>query len=331
MKIAHYSPFSFLLVLYAVLSPGTALACQPCVAYQATDLHGFSERRTTVGLSEVFTKYQSTSGVRRVRSGEILQSYSTTELSLNYDFTKRIGVQVSVPVIRRDFFEFQDFRRRENDDSGIGDASVLLQYAPVIHGTLDTTFYWSVNAGIKLPTGDSGSLREVEDRELVNRNFDPRLAHHVGGAGGIQGRTSSLGTGSFDVPFGTKLFLRYKRVFIFGSFQYTIRTEGDFDYDFADDFVWNIGPAVYLYLGDHDFSVALRAAFSGEDKSNDSQNGAVVPQTAIANVYAGPELLVTILGRYTTEIAVDIPIATETNDALQEPSYRLRAAIGYRF
>ena len=62
-----------------------ALACQPCAAYSATELHGFAERKMTLGLSEVYTKYQTTNGLRRLRSGEILRYYSTTEVNLSYD------------------------------------------------------------------------------------------------------------------------------------------------------------------------------------------------------------------------------------------------------
>ena len=157
------------------------------------------------------------------------------------------------------------------------------------------------------------------------------LAHHVAGGGGIQGRGLTLGSGSVDFFFGTKLFYRINRFFVFGSAQYALRTEGDFDYQFADDWVWNIGPAYYLMLDQHSYSLALRGAVSGEDKGNDSRSGELVSNTKISNVFAGPELLFTAWGKYTIELGVDMPISTARAEALEEPSYRVRTALGIRF
>lgn len=324
-----------LATIFVILLIGAApvWACQPCAVYSATELHGFSETRMTIGVSNVFTKYQSNGGLRRPRDGEILREYNTTEISATYDFNKRWSVQASLPIISREFYEFQDFRRRTDNDAGIGDVSLLGYYVPVIHADLDTTFYWGLSTGVKFPTGDTDSLQEAEQESFSRLSFeDSQLAHHVGSVSGIQGRGPTLGSGSFDFPFGTRIFARYKRFFFYGSFQYTVRTEGDYNYQFDDDIVWNAGPAAYLYLGDHDFSIALRAVLSGEDKGDDEVNGETLDNTSISNVYLGPEILITARGRFTGELGVDIPVSTtSSSDALEEPDYRIRAAVGYRF
>jgi len=319
---------AFLVSLFSISLYSNAYACLPCAAYNATELHGFSGRDTSVAISNAYTSFDTQGRVTRLRSGEVLKSVNVTELSLSHQISKRWSVQAAVPLKNRSFTEFESFRRRENSEFGIGDAVLLANYAPIIKTELDTTLFISFGLGLKLPTGETDSLQNTD----VFSDSSSRLFHHISGtsSSGLQGRSLSLGSGSFDFTVDSKIFYRKRRAFFYGGFQYTIRTEGDFDYEFADDISWNIGPGYYLYLGGHDFSLAGRATFSGEDKANDKLAGQTLSGTAITNLYLGPEILATWRGKYTGELALDIPITT-TSDALEEPEARIRASIGYRF
>jgi hypothetical protein len=325
-RIMNFRLFSLLLFLATFCFHSLAQACEPCAVYSATELHGFSERSTSLVLSEVLSEFDVSGRTPRLREGEILERVSVTNLSVAADLSERWSAQLSLPFIARDFIEFESFRRREDTETGIGDVSIYAQFVPILIKELDYTLYFAVSAGLKLPTGDTDSLGETSTSQ------DSRLFHHVGGAGvsASQGRGLSLGSGSIDYLLGAKMFLRSGRAFLFGGLQYGIRTEGDFEYEFADDIVWNIGPGYYLYMGNHDLSVALRAVLSGEDKANDHQGGDLVNGTSISNVYLGSELLLTFYGRYSSELGIDLPISTSSS-ALEEPEFKLRASLGVRF
>ena len=57
----------------------------------------------------------------------------------------------------------------------------------------------------------------------------------------------TLGLGSFDGLLGTGFYARWQRLFLTGTMQYAVRTEGDFGYQFANDWTWLGGPGVSRY------------------------------------------------------------------------------------
>ena len=129
--------------------------------------------------------------------------------------------------------------------------------------TEHSTFRWTALGGIKFPTGDSDKLNPAEP------DF----------AAGIGGHDLTLGSGSYDGLVGTGFYTRWKRWFLTGAMQYAIRTEGDFGYQFANDWIWYGGPGVYLVLGGKS-TLAFQAVVSGESKGQDTINGVATDDTA---------------------------------------------------
>jgi hypothetical protein len=129
--------------------------------------------------------------------------------------------------------------------------------------TEHSTFRWTVLGGIKFLTGDSDKLNPAEP------DF----------AAGIGGHDLTLGSGSYDGLVGTGFYTRWKRWFLTGAMQYAIRTEGDFGYQFANDWIWYGGPGVYLVLGGKS-TLAFQAVVSGESKGQDTINGVATDDTA---------------------------------------------------
>ncbi len=78
-------------------------------------------------------------------------------------------------------------------------------------------------------------------------------------------------------------------MFLTGSTQYAIRTEGAYDYQFVNDRTWRGGPRVYLVLG-HEHTLALQVVVLGESKGLDTANGAAVDDTAVTSVFLGPQI-----------------------------------------
>src|SRR5262249_4811502 len=122
----------------------------------------------------------------------------------------------------------------------------------------------------------------------------------------------------------------WKRLFLSASGQYAIRTEGDFDYQFANDLTWNGGPGALLIMND-DFTLSLQANISGEFKKRDTFQGEPAEDTGITAVYVGPEFSCSWGEKLSAEVGVDIPVSID-NTALQAvPDYRVHAALQWHF
>jgi len=77
-----------------------------------------------------------------------------------------------------------------------------------------------------------------------------------------------------------------------GAMQYAIRSECDFSYQFANDWIWFGGPGVYLLLS-HENTLSLQAVVFGESKGQDTIAGVPTDDTAITAVYLGPQINLT--------------------------------------
>ena len=205
-------------------------------------------------------------------------------------------------------------------ESGLGDVSLLANFTPVRIEHMHSTFNWSLFGGVKFPTGDSDRLKE-EFNEV-----------EIPGApeSGVHGHDLALGSGSYDGVVGTAFYARYRRGFFNGSISYSIRSEGDFHYRYANDLMWSGGPGVFLILNE-DWTASLQFVVSGEDKGLDKFRGAKAEDTGITSVYVGPQFNVTWSDKLSAQLGVDLPVLLD-NTALQiVPDYRVRGALTWRF
>jgi hypothetical protein len=147
---------------------------------------------------------------------------------------------------------------------------------------------------------------------------------------GIHGHDLTLGSGSVDGLVGTAVFARRKRAFFSGNVQYAIRTEGDFEYQFANDLLWSAGPGAYLVLS-HKYTLALQAVVSGETKGRDTFRGEKAEDTGVTAVYVGPQINFTWGGNLSAQVGADLPVSID-NTALQAvPDYKVRAGFTWHF
>jgi hypothetical protein len=201
--------------------------------------------------------------------------------------------------------------------------------------------------GLKLPSGNSRRLAE----ELPGNphSFDLRFGapfplprpgaivpfHNPGGnpfavQTGIHGHDLALGSGSTDGIVGTQLFVSWRRLFLTASEQYMLRTEGSFDYTYANDFIWAGGPGAFV-LVDHDYTLGVQAVVSGETKGNDTINGVKTNDTAVTELFVGPAFRFTWGTSLGAEIDAGIPVV-ENNTSLQiVPNYRLIGGLTWQF
>jgi hypothetical protein len=266
------------------------------------------------------------------------ENSSITQLVAGYSISSRFSLQIDVPLIYREFTRPEGFAIDRGTVSGLGDVSLLLKtvlwhYASPARRTFeidnkspvaiehepDFTASAILLTGIKFPTGDSSRLEE-EFHEV-----------DVPGApeSGIHGHDLTLGTGSYDGIFGGQTSLRYKNVFFETNLQFTLRGDGAHQYHFANDLIWNAGPG-YYFIRSRETIFGLQLAVSGEYKDVDRFRGAKAEDTGITSVFIGPRVVVS-RGRFSAEIAADLPVSI-SNTALQVvPDYRLRGGISFHF
>jgi hypothetical protein len=319
-------------------------ACDVCAIYTATEQRE-SRAGLRLGIAEQFTRFTTLKkdGEKLDNPGEHLTS-STTQLVLGYDVTRRFGVQLALPIIDR------TFRRREHgvitsgNESGVGDLSLLAIVRPFSHVASESIVRTSLLAGLEFPTGSADRLRE-EAEETAAAHADGgggalhapamragRSAHEVADDGplGVHGHDLALGSGSVDGIVGGTLFASWQRFFWTTTVQYAMRTEGSFDYRYANDVTWSGGPGVFPYL-QHELSVSLSSLLSGEHKGRDTQGDREVDDTGLTAVYMGPALGATWGTTLAADVAVDFPILQD-NTAIQiVPDYRIRAGVSWRF
>ena len=332
--------WSFALVTVATMAGfrGAAMACDICAVYTATE-QSESRPGPRLGVATQYTHF----GTLQNDSEEVPNPFGQrldsviTQVVLGWQIVPRLGVQVNLPFIYRDFRRVENGRGTDGTVGGFGDMSILanvMAYSEPIgeHGL----FHVNLLGGLKLPTGDSDLLAEEldEDGHDHARALHPRHTTGSGAATGtenaVHGHDLALGSGSVDGLVGGDMLLSWRRVFFSGLLQYAIRGEGSFDYRYANDLVFVTGPGVWAWLG-HESTLAVQAAFSGETKGSDTVSGARTDDTAVTSLFLGPRLTGTWETSWSAEIAADLPVL-RNNTALQVvPDYRIRAAAVWRF
>ena len=300
-----------ILAFVAVAGPA-APGCDLCAIYGAMEAQGGSGQGFFAGLAEQYTyfgTFQSGGHDAPNPDGAYLNSL-ISQAFMGYNLNERFGVQFNLPFIYRDYAK----TGAHGSEAGIGDVSLIGNVRLFQMLTEATTFRWTALGGIKFPTGDTDKLNPAAP------DF----------AAGIGGHDLTLGSGSFDGLLGTGFYARWKRLFLTGSMQYAVRTEGDFGYQFANDWTWLGGPGAYLVMR-HDCTLALQAVVSGESKGQDTINGVATDDTAITSVYLGPQLTFTWTDRLSAQIAADLPVSIVSSGDQLVPGCRIRAAVTWRF
>ena len=283
-------------------------------------------------MSEQLTEFDrpADQAPNSVRDGEFVREFSTTQFVFGYDMSDRFGLESTIPFIIREFDRVERFRTDHETDAGIGDVVLSGNYLPLDYRKADVLVLGGLTAGIKFPSGRTGTLERISTEEAgsIARTEFQHLLHHVVGASG--GRALTFGSGSLDFPFAAHFLGRFDRYLFLASAQYTVRTEGAFDYEFADDFLWSVGPGWYFVLG-HEHTIAARVSLSGEDKGKDKLDGELVSGSAISNLYVGPELLFTVGSRMTGELGLEVRVTDDDPGSTIVPDFRIRGSVSYRF
>lgn len=288
-----------------------ASSCDLCSIYAASQAQGGSGRGFFGGVAEQFTEFGTvqTEGHKVPSEGQYIDS-SVSQVFAGYTIDDQFSVQLNLPVIYRAYGS----DTQHGVVSGIGDLSLIGNFRAYHKMSERFTFDWTVLGGIKFPTGDSSKLN-TPDSALPE---------------GIGGHDLALGSGSFDGLVGTGIFTRWRKYFFTANVQYAIRSEGDFEHQYANDLVWFGGPGYYLVLG-HSYTLALEAVISGETKGKDTFSGVPDGDSAETLVYIGPQINFTWGSKLSAQLAGDLPVVRENSGTQVMPDYRIRAAFTWRF
>lgn len=304
----------------------SALSCDLCAVYSASQAHGEIGKGFYAGVAEQFTHFGTVQvdGDKVPNPTDQFLNSSVSQLFVGYNFNDRVGVQINAPLIYRSFRRPDGFAIDEGTESGIGDVTLTGNVRIVRLEEKEATFSWTALAGVKFPTGSSDRLFE-EVLELTAPPPPPGAPES-----GIHGHDLALGSGSFDSIIGTEIFGRYKRGFLTANVQYSIRSEGDFDYQYANDLMWSGGPGVFAVLNE-DYTLSFQAIVSGENKGRDTFQGSVADDTGITAVYLGPQINFSWSDKLSVEVGVDFPVSLQNTSLQTVPDYKVRGGVTWRF
>lgn len=342
------------LALAALAAPVRVAACDVCAVYTATEMR---ESRTglVVGLGEQGTRYHTglpDAEGNTVDAGERLNSF-ITQVFAGYNFHPKLGVQVNLPIIARDYHrlrnrrlvdgEIRDGVMTKGNVSGPGDVSLVAIARPWSYVDERRLVRFTLLGGLKLPSGDPGKL--VEEQRLRRQSEATpgqaartpgrvASADHIpeGSPSGINGHDLALGSGSIDGIIGGSAFASWDRVFTILSAQHAIRSEGAYRYQYGDETTWFVSVGGYLLL-DPRYTLTLQAVTSGRHQGTDTLEG--TPTTADGEgktttfVFLGPGMSFTWGTSFAFELAGDLPVARPEEGLI--PSYRVRGGLSWRF
>jgi hypothetical protein len=349
----HAARFVLALVLLLWL-PRPGGACDICAVYTGFELQR-TESGPRFGIGEQFTRFgtlQQNGHEVDNPAGEYLES-SITQLLFGYQFNRRFGLQLNLPIIHR------GYRRRtaggvENGSvAGFGDLSLVANVLVWDYTSEESVVLMTGFAGLQLPSGDSSLLGEESGAPPPTPTpIDPRNPPdffgsqrvEVGGArggrhadqgdgtveSGIHGHDLAPGSGAVDGLFGAQVFASWRRLYGSGLIQYSVNSTGSFDYRYANELTAAGGPGVFLLLDD-DYTFGGQALVGVDTKGTDTVDGEREDATGFTALYFGPFFHFT----WSTELSADFGIGfplIDNNTGLQiVPDWRLRAGAVWRF
>ncbi len=319
----------FLILLLSCISP--TWACELCSIFNSIDNQERQSKNFFVGLayqnqiSSSNAKPDFFSQINRNAEKQEIDS-NTTQFMANYFFTNSFSLQINIPFIYRKFRRFDGNSYVNGRENGIGDASFLVKYIPFQDFQKTVNYRIEFFTGLKLPTGNSDRLSEVLEDPIL-----PSFQKHGGPAGSLVGGDDlTLGSGSYDVIFGNNFYLQQARFHLQGNFQYTLKTEGDFNYEFGDDLQWALSPGYYLFL-DHSYTTALRLRFSGEYKFKDKLENEKLENSDEFNIFLGPELVFSFYNNSFLQISHSFVLKNDDSNNEVAAKQRFFASFVYRF
>jgi len=299
-----------------------AFACDSCgchVPPELTELHA----GWTFGLYEQVTWFDTAKdeGQRIDNTYGQWEHSSTTQAIIDYRFSDAFSLTAFIPYISRSYRRIDNGATDSGTVAGVGDSSLLLSYRPYRHFDGDGAAQASLQIGVKVPTGDASQLKGEEPGSTVG-DQDPNSL--------VGGHDVALGDGAWDVELGANGIARLGRWFASTQAFFIYHTEGAYFYRFANELSGGVSIGYFLVM-DMRNHLGLQLNLTGDTKGHDWVAGQETPDTANHNVFLGPELTMRWRADLTAMIGFDLPLYEHNSDAQLVPTWKARAALGWRF
>jgi hypothetical protein len=262
---------------------------------------------------------------------------SATTLFTSYDVSDRFSAQVVLPTFSRRFRAIDGGVERAGTIAGLGDISILGRFVPYYYNEGGVRAQLALFSGLKLPTGESGELREHHHDEVGHEHHHEEVGHgdylgdgeHHHEESAIHGHDLALGSGSYDIPVGWSFIYEADRFFLTSDMQYTFRREGTGGFRYGNDLMLTLSPG-YKFVSEHLWSVAARGMVTAEHKDSDREHG-VLDHGRASRLFVGPQFLVTYNRNYSWFLGADIPVHVHADGLQAVIKYRTRAGLTVRF
>ena len=317
-----------------------AQACDLCAIYRAADARGEYSAGPSLTVSEQFTHSgtEQFNGIPFPRANPDRLDRSVTHVVTGWNFSQRIGISLNLPVIHESY-RFNELMggftpiRRNASETGIGDLACVGRWQVIGMSSMTWGFTANLLAGIQLPTGDTGHLRELQDDiDHYESVVGPGHSHDALGpvVSGVHLHDISLGTGSVDGLFGLTTSTRWQRLFFNIQAQYATRTVGAGHYRFADDLIVSGGPGGFLWLKNQaTLSLALNTAY--ETRGSDEFRGKASIHTGQTVWYLGSQLNLTWKSHLSAQLGAEVALQAGGRGFQNVPDYRINATTSWRF
>ncbi len=321
-------------LLFVVLA-ASVQACELCAIYSADSARSESSSGFIFTVAEQFVSSHTLQAEGEPYSANFFNTFlhsayldsSITHLVPGYNFTRRFGVSLNLPL------EYLRFRRAELTTfagiamveeqgaiSGLGDVALIARAALLQLNKMKYSATINLLAGVKFPTGDT--VRLQDETNLAKTSQHNSL-------GGIHQHDLTLGSGSYDGVFGLASAFRWRRWFLNNQIQYYLRTEGEL-YQFGNQLIVSGGPGGYFLLNEK-YTLNLQANAFYESSASDKILGQTYDQTGMTSWYLGPLFNLTLGEHFSANAGVDVPLRIYNHGIQSVPDYRVHAGFTWRF
>lgn len=299
-----------------ILMARSSWACDVCATHVALS-DKESVGRPSFSVFEQYSKYDPSGG-----EDETFESW-TTQFAVGYRLGERWALQLGIPYVDREL--------NSDTEQGVGDATAIAVFRAFQRMHEANVGLVDIYAGLKAPTGDSDLLQEERDHALEEEPMGDMHGDMEHEHGHPTGHHLSPGSGSWDGIFGVNAYGKCERWAAQGNAQYKLNTEGDFDFEYGDEFVWLTGVKYFAVL-EHEQSLAVGVDLSGNWQDQNKVLGDTDtdhPKTRAT--YVGPAATYTHSDRLNISVAWDFPVAGEDNGLQGAADTHVRASASWQF
>jgi hypothetical protein len=316
--LSLYVLFSSVALAYMFPIRAAAQVCNYCARpFELTPTKKADRVHTGVQFQYIYRGYVEGATANKETSKDEKVADTVINLYGQYDIDKDLSVEVNVPFISRAYSRYGPRENLSERETNLGDLVSIVSYNILSPRAKYDVITWQVRGGVKLPTGDSDYLRQEQDPSIYNSSTL------------VRGRDIAFGSGSVDIPLGTRVIYAEQGLFAFGDAGYILRTEGDYDYQYGNTLSL-AGAFGGTVVSDARRSVRLAGVLRWDDRAQDSLSGSSVANSGNSVLALGPAIEAVFRDALQAHFEITTPVFRDANGAQLLPDYQLQISLlGY--